>query len=39
MQVGVRVLAEFLLQLVLTAWVYQDARKRDWKVDRSQTAA
>ena len=34
MHVGVRLLAEFLLQLALTAWVYLDARKRDWKGDR-----
>jgi hypothetical protein len=34
MQLSVRVLAEFLLQLVLTGWVYQDARKRDWRGDR-----
>ena len=31
---SVRMLAEFLLQVVLTAWVYQDARRRDWKGDR-----
>jgi len=29
-----RVLAEFLLQVALTAWVYQDARRRDWEGDR-----
>ena len=31
---SVRMLAEFLLQVVLTAWVYQDARRRDWEGDR-----
>ena len=30
----VRMLAELLLQVVLTAWVYWDSRRRDWKGDR-----
>jgi len=30
----VRMLAEFALQVALTAWVYQDARRRDWRGDR-----
>jgi hypothetical protein len=34
MKSSVSMFAEFVLQLALTAWVYQDARKRDWKGDR-----